>query len=640
MALSTSTVSAPAASSISDSSITETSIRNPDRAFPVWLRRFLPSDPGRRLLARHLWQSRRLFAVALLLTGLSAAFEGIGIGVLVPFLESLLDTDGEPFRTGVHIIDVYILAVDVPKTERLYRMAGLLFGIVVTQSALGYMAHCYSVRLRERILDRLRREIIGQVQAVALSFFSQKRSGDIINTLTSEVKRLRNLFDLGKDLIIRSSMLIAYGTAVVWLSWQLSLLTVGLCALLMLMLHQTLRKLRANGQRIAETNANVVASATEMLNGIRTIMEFGTQTYEARQFAEHSRTSREIVSDTATRGARVYPITQVVSITAVMIVVIVAYQFFIAPGYLSTAAFLAFMFVLMRMLPILQSINTNRAQWSVYRGALDDVAALVDPSDKPYLPNGSKSLESFSDTIEVRNVSFGYEPGQTVLKDVSLSIQRGQTVAIVGGSGAGKSTLVDLIARLYDPDKGQILIDGVDVRHFDQASLRSRMAIVNQTTFLFNTSVWDNIAYGVDPSVAPRDRIRQAADQANALEFIEELPNGFDTILGERGARLSGGQRQRIAIARALLRDPDILILDEATSALDSASEKLVQESLDRLMKNRTVIVIAHRLSTIENADRVVVLEDGQIVESGPYATLLERKGQLWKYHALQFQMA
>jgi ABC-type multidrug transport system fused ATPase/permease subunit len=235
-------------------------------------------------------------------------------------------------------------------------------------------------------------------------------------------------------------------------------------------------------------------------------------------------------------------------------------------------------------------------------------------------------------------VTFGYLPDTPVLKDLNLEFRRGKMTAIVGASGAGKSTLVDLLPRFYDPDRGRILYDGRDLRDFTTSSLRDQIAVVSQATHIFNTSVTDNIAYGI-PDISP-ERLREVAAQSNALSFIEEMEAGFDTVLGDKGTRLSGGQRQRIAIARALLRDPEILILDEATSALDSVSEHLVQESLERLMEGRTVIAIAHRLSTIENADWVIVLEDGEVVEQGTYADLLERQGQLWTYHSLQYQLA
>jgi subfamily B ATP-binding cassette protein MsbA len=574
------------------------------------------------------------------MTGLSAALEGFGIGLLVPFLDGLLNPNGESFRTGIEFVDVHLLAVEASQIERMYRVSGLLLVIVWLRGGIGFLAHRYSVHMRENILDRIRREIIDQVQAVSLQYFSQKRSGDIINTLTSEVKRLQTLFIIAKEMLVRGTVFLAYSAAILWLSWQLSLIAFVFCVIVLVMMNHLLKSLRANGRLISQGNAEVTNYASELLNGIRTIMEFGTQKHEARKFAHHSRVLRDANISTVTKSGLVHPLTIGISFTALIGIIIVAVKYYILPGLLSAAAFLTFMFVLLRIIPILQSINNQRAQWSVYRGALENVAEILDTSNKPYLPDGSWELEEFSDAIEVKNVVFGYEPDQKVIKDVSFEIPRGKTVAIVGSSGSGKSTLANLIARLYDPTEGQILIDGKDLRTFEQESLRARMAIVNQSTFLFNTDVWDNIAYGLDPEAISQEDIRQAAEEANALDFIDALPKGFDTILGERGARLSGGQRQRIAIARALLRDPEILILDEATSALDSASEKLVQDSLDRLMENRTVIVIAHRLSTIENADKVLVLEDGKIVESGSYEALLEQKGQLWQYHSLQFQMA
>jgi subfamily B ATP-binding cassette protein MsbA len=303
---------------------------------------------------------------------------------------------------------------------------------------------------------------------------------------------------------------------------------------------------------------------------------------------------------------------------------------------MSVAVLLTFFFALFRLLPLVQVLNGHRSQWAISRNALDVVAQLLDKRDKPYIVDGHRPLQAFRESIVFEDVGFAYEPGQPVLHDISLTIRQGQTTALVGGSGAGKSTLADLLARLQDPTEGRILLDGVDLREFTLESLRRHLVIVSQSTFLFHDTVRANIAYGLDD--VPMDRIRWAAEKANALEFIDAMPDGFETVLGDRGERLSGGQRQRISIARALLRDPEILVLDEATSALDSVSERLVQESLEYLMEGRTVLVIAHRLSTVESADHLVVLEGGRIVEEGSYDDLLARKGHLWEYHRLQFE--
>jgi ATP-binding cassette, subfamily B, bacterial MsbA len=272
------------------------------------------------------------------------------------------------------------------------------------------------------------------------------------------------------------------------------------------------------------------------------------------------------------------------------------------------------------------------------QGSTDNIKELLRTDNKKYFQNGRTEFFGLKRSIDLVAVDFGYEASNPVLQDITLTIERGQTTALVGASGAGKTTLADLIPRFYDPTQGQVLIDGVDLREFEINSLRRKMAVVSQDTFIFNTSVRNNIAYGTQE--ANEQAILQAARLANALEFIQKMPEGFETQLGDRGVRLSGGQRQRIAIARALLRHPEILILDEATSALDSVSERLIQESLEKLSVGRTVVAIAHRLSTIAQADKVVVLEQGRIVEQGKYQELLEQRGKLWKYHKMQHELA
>jgi subfamily B ATP-binding cassette protein MsbA len=284
------------------------------------------------------------------------------------------------------------------------------------------------------------------------------------------------------------------------------------------------------------------------------------------------------------------------------------------------------------------ALNQQRGKWAQFDAAVTNAGDLLRRADKPYLPNGDREAQTFRHAITFDGVWFSYEPGTPVLKDINLEIRKGEVTALVGASGAGKSTLVDLIPRFYDPDKGVVRFDGTDLRAFDVSSLRKKIALVGQSTHIFNDTVAKNIAYGTED--CNRREMREVAREANALSFIEEMDDGFDSVLGDRGVKLSGGQRQRIAIARALLQNPEILILDEATSDLDSISENLIQQSLSRLMAGRTVIAIAHRLSTIEDADQVLVLEEGEIVERGGYDELLEREGQLWEYHQVQFEAA
>jgi len=362
------------------------------------------------------------------------------------------------------------------------------------------------------------------------------------------------------------------------------------------------------------------------------------QDFERDRLHHGAKASADAVINGYKGKALLQPVSQAIISVVIIVLVVWAMQFLVLSGKLDIAYVLTFLFALFRMTPIINNLNNQRGILAETEAGLQNIADVLERSDKPYLEEGSRVAEPLSTEITFENVDFAYEPGELVLEDVNLSIPQGKTTAIVGASGAGKSTLVDLIPRFDDPTRGRLLYDGVDFREFTVHSLRAQIGVVSQSTQIFNASVTENIAYGTLD--ATFETVREAARQANALEFINEMPEGFDTVLGDRGVRLSGGQRQRIAIARAILRNPEILILDEATSALDSISEQLVQQSLERLMKGRTVIAIAHRLSTIEHADWVVVLEDGRIVEQGTYEDLIERRGQLWEYHAIQFQVA
>ena len=593
-------------------------------------------DDGRRLIASHLWREKRLFILTLLLTFLGAAFEGVGLGLLIPFIESLVQPDAEPFRTGIELIDTYVLAVDASTESRLLWVSGLILGSIFLRAGLGYAGSLANVRLKQNIIAKLRREVIDQVQSVSLRFFAKLRTGDVINTLTSEVSRVNSLFSVSHTLLVRTSMALVYGAAIFTLSWPLALSALVLCGILFLIMNRFIGYLREYGRKIPKANAEVTSIATEMIQGIRTVIISGTQEFEADRFRKATDRVRQLSIDLNVKTQLIGPIQQAVSSTALIAIIIVAVQYFVLPGYLSAAMLLTFLFALFRLLPLIQQLNGLRGQWASQRGSLENLAAFLSDEDKPQLPNGSIWLDSFDSAIELEQVWFAYDPGEMILKDINFTIHHSETVAFVGASGAGKSTLADVIARLYDPTKGRVLLDGIDMREYELDSLRDKISVVSQDTFLFNDTVANNLTYGLED--VPAEQMRWAAEQSNALDFIENLENGFDTLLGDRGTRLSGGQRQRIAIARALLRDPKILILDEATSALDSVSEKLVQEALKRLMQDRTVVVIAHRLSTIEHADKVIVIEDGEVVEKGSYDELIARRGQLWEYHRTQYQ--
>ena len=569
---------------------------------------------------------------------LAAVFEVFSIGLLIPFLRSLSGESARTFSTGLDWFDHWVLAVNAPQVERLYRICGVILLSTWMRSFLTYLSSIYGMKSRAWTVEDIRMRIVDQLQQVSLRFFSKARRGELINSLTNEINGVSSSLMVITAVVTRASLLVVYAALMFWISWQLSLLVIVSFGVLSLGLTHLITLIRQSGKKIPHANGRFVSAATEFVSGIRTVIAFNNQAYERERMQQAANGVASAVIETGGRSFMVQPLSQAVVSTVLISVIVIATQFLVLTGKLDIALLLTFLFTLLRLMPIVHTLNNQRGQLAKYKGSMMNVEELLRTDNKPYLVDGRHEAAPLRDAIVFEDVSFAYDPGEPILRDINLRIERGKTTAVVGASGAGKSTLVDLIPRFHDPDAGRVLLDGLDLRDLKVASLRGKVAVVSQVSFIFNDTVAANISYGT-PNVS-LDRIREAAEQANATEFIESMSKGFDTELGDQGVRLSGGQRQRIAIARALLRDPEILILDEATSALDSVSERLVQQSLECLMEGRTVIAIAHRLSTVENADWVVVLEGGHIVEQGTYEELLVRKGQLWEYHSLQFQSA
>ncbi len=585
------------------------------------------------LILREIQYFPLIATLAIVFPIVAAIFEGFGIGFLLGFLQNLVNSD-EVFATGLEWFDTWILGVNESDLNRLYRISALILLSTWLRAVFNYLAYLYMEIAKVRLIDRLYKQIFEQLQAVSLSYFGQVRSGEIINTLTAEVSNLQQAIGSFSFILSKGSVLVVYAGVALFISWQLCLMAVLLFGLAAAGLSNLNRRIREASFPVSKARGKFTSLATELVNGIRTVQAFATQDFERQRYYQACDEITKTTTTAAKRISIVRPLAEGVATTILIGLIIVGMSFFVASGLLEVAALLTFLFVLFRLVPALQEINGCVASISSFQGSIQNIQALLDTRDKPYLINGNRPFKELNKEIRFVSVDFSYDSKMQILTDIDLTFEKGKMVALVGASGAGKSTLADLIPRFYDPTKGRILLDGVDLREFDIQSFRQSMAIVSQDTFIFNASVKDNIAYGSEG--ASQEKIIQAAKLANAFEFIQQLPQGFDSVLGDRGVLLSGGQRQRIAIARALLKDPEILILDEATSALDSVSEQLIQSSLEKLSVGRTVIVIAHRLSTIATADKVVVLEDGKIVEQGDYNQLLDRKGYLWKYHQIQ----
>jgi subfamily B ATP-binding cassette protein MsbA len=593
------------------------------------------------LQATNLWQNNRLILrefkhfrlvaiLAVVFSVLAASFEGFGLGFLLVFLQSLTTPGAEPVKTGIEWFDILILGINGSAMERLYRISALIVITTCMRASFNYIGQICIQFSEISLVDTLRKRIFQQLEAQTLSYFSHKKSGELVNTLTSEMERIRQIFGGLAFLITRSFTLIVYSISLFILSWKLSIVSILLFSLLAVALSTLNKQIRERSFAITSANDNFTARVLEFIEGIRTIHAFSTQEFERNRYYQ---ASEKIVNNWKSVywiSLLVKPLAESISTLILISMIIVA----LTTGLMKVSALLTFFFVLFRIIPMTQDLNGVVASLSTQAGAVENIKNLLKTDDKIYFQNGALRFPGFKRSIDLVSVDFDYSLNQRILHNITLSIKQGEMTALVGSSGAGKTTLADLIPRFHDATEGYIYIDEVDIHKFEINSLRSKIAVVSQNTFVFNTSVWNNIAYGTP--TATEAEIQEAARQANALEFILEMPEGFDTQLGDRGVRLSGGQRQRIAIARALLKNPEILILDEATSALDSMSERLIQDSLEKLSVGRTVIAIAHRLSTIAKADKVVVIEQGRIVEQGTYQELLQQRGKFWQYYQIQ----
>lgn len=606
-------------------------LKNLVRATSFWRNNYL--------ILREFKHFRKIAILAFMFSFLAATFEGVSIGFLLTFLQNLTTPNAAPIHTRWEWFDNTILATNSPSAlTRLWRVSILILLSTWMRVLFTYLAQVYTELTQLQLGDRLRRQIFEQLQSLPLSYFNKTRSGELINTITTEIERIRQGFNATSFLLTRAITIIVYLAWLLWIAWQLTLVSVLLFTLLGVGLSTLNAKVREASFGMTAANAKFTSVAIEFINGIRTIHAFNTQAFERQRYYK---ASDEVVSSSTLvirTWTLVKPIAEGSAVTVLVGMIIASFYFFTnANGTFESGKLLTFFFVLFRLVPIVQDVNGTWAFMSTLGGSAQDVKNLLRSDNKTYFENGTIEFQSLKRSIDFVSVDFSYDRQNLVLNNITLSIERGTVTALVGASGAGKTTVADLIPRFYDPTEGNIFFDGVDSRSFEINSLRGKMAVVSQDTFIFNTTVWNNIAYGT--ADATEASIREAAQLANALEFIQDMPEGFETQLGDRGVRLSGGQRQRIAIARALLRNPEILILDEATSALDTVSERLIQESLEQLSVGRTVIAIAHRLSTIAKADKVVVLEQGRIVEQGRYQELLERRGNLWKYHQMQHEI-
>lgn len=564
---------------------------------------------------------------------LSSLLEGLGISLFIPFLQNL-SPGSEQFVTGNSLIDSLnqLFSAFNPQ-QRITVIPVVIFISILLKNSLTYANSAFLAWLNSRLNYRLRSQIYSQLLSLSYSYLETQDSGKLLNTLAAETWRTSEAIGVLVRLIVSSCTTFVYVILLLLLSWQLTLLVGLIMLLISLIIQYVTRQSKSLGQQAVQVNGNLGVRMYEGLAGMKTIRAFGREPYEQQKFDQTSQEVRNIFMKLDMISGSISPLYEVLSALLVLSIMVIA----LLQDQTALPALLTFLFILYRLQPQMQLLDGSRVKLIMLSSSVDDVMYFLDPSDKPYIQSGSVLYNGLKQAISLKSVSFHYNAqDKAALNNISLSISRGKTTAFVGPSGAGKSTLINLICRFYDVTEGEILVDNLALKELDLPSWRSRLAIVSQDIYIFSSSVKENIAYGC--LEATEAEIIAAAKQANAHEFILQLPDGYDTKLGDRGVRLSGGQRQRIALARAIIRNPEIMILDEATNALDTISEHLIQEALDTFSQNRTVIVIAHRLSTIEQADQIIVLDQGQVVEQGNVQELLKLNGLFAKLHRLQYQ--
>ena len=508
--------------------------------------------------------------------------------------------------------------------------------IFLLKNVFLYLKNITLTIVQFRLITELRNKLYIHFHKLSLSFFNQHKSGELTSIVVNDVANMRQALTIGfQRIFVEPINIIAFTALLFIISWKLALIAITIIPLAGFVIVNISRSIRRKSRRTAVKIAGITNILTETLTSMRVVKAFSMEDYEVDRFSNETRNYYNLIFRRARLRSLAPPITETMGvIIGVALLWVGGTEVLNAQG-LTSEDFIRFILIMFSGLQPIRSLSNVFAEIQVGAASAERVFVILDNPPTIVDEFDAVIIDTFEDKIQIKDVSFKYESEDIVLKNISFEIEKGSAVALVGSSGAGKSTLADLIPRFYDVNQGAIEIDGQDIRHVTLNSLRRLMGIVTQETILFNDTIKANIAYGqkdVDDK-----QVIAAATAANALEFIEELPEGLNTVIGEKGVKLSGGQRQRLAIARAIMKNPPILILDEATSALDTESERLVQEALGTLMTDRTVLVIAHRLSTVTNADKIIVLEKGQIKEMGTHNELIQKNGHYSNLYNVQF---
>ncbi|SHK37020.1 ABC transporter ATP-binding protein [Xylanibacter ruminicola] len=601
------------------------------------------------VLRRFVPPYKKYLVLSVVFNILSAVLNIFSFAALIPILQILFQTSDAETATSLMAWDwsniqavlmnnmnYYVngLIADWGQTTTLLFIGLFLAVTTFLKTGAYFLSAATIIPIRTGVVRDIRNQVYHKITSLPLGFFSEERKGDIIARMSGDVQEIENSIMASLEMLFKNPILIiSYFAALIFISWQLTLFTLIIVPVMGWFMGYVGRKLKQDSIKAQSLWSDTMSQVEETLGGLRIIKAFCAEKKMNNRFDNINTAYRNDIMRVNIRQSSAHPMSEFLGTILIVIVLWFGGVLVLNNHTLSGPIFIYYMVMLYSIINPLKDFS--KAGYNIPKGlaSMERVDKILMAENTIKEPETPKHISSFEHQIEFRHVSFKYGE-QWVLKDINLTIPKGKTIALVGQSGSGKSTMVDLIPRYYDVQEGEVLIDGINVKDLGIHDLRQLIGNVNQEAILFNDSFRNNISFGVDN--ATQQQIEEAAKIANAYEFIMASESGFDTNIGDRGGRLSGGQRQRVSIARAILKNPPILILDEATSALDTESERLVQDALERLMKTRTTVAIAHRLSTIKNADEICVLHDGKIVERGTHEELLSFDGYYKKLHEMQ----